>query len=124
MLRRKLPRDFLSYMGVSFAGGDVVSDPPLGLPPALREEYSKKAVGTLKERTAARAAFQTQLNSLAEKVLAVMPLDTAADQLAKQQLTDFRLPPAFSAAQLRGCHHGKDVKEQLTIDEERYHRAV
>ena len=85
---------------------------------------AKKAVGTLKERTAARAAFQTQLNSLAEKVLAVMPLDTAADQLAKQQLTDFRLPPAFSAAQLRGCHHGKDVKEQLTIDEERYHRAV
>ena len=124
MLRRKLPRDFLSYMGVSFAGGDVVSDPPLGLPPALREEYSKKAVGTLKERTAARAAFQAQMNSLAEKVLAVMPLDTAADQLAKQQLTDFRLPPAFSAAQLRGCHHGKDVKEQLTIDEERYHRAV
>lgn len=120
MLRRKLPRDFLSYMGVSFSGGDVVTAPPLGLPPSLREEYSTKAEGTLKERKAARATFQTQLNTLCEKVLAVLPLDTAADQLAKQQLTDFRLPPAFSAAQLKGCHHGKGVKEELVINEERY----
>ena len=119
-LRRKLPHDFLSYMGVSYSsGGDVVTAPPVGLPPSLREEYSTRAVDSLKEREAARSAFQTQLDGLTKKVLNVLPLDTAADQLAKQQLTDFRLPPAFSTNQLKGCHHGQGVKEKLAINEER-----
>ena len=33
------------------------------------------------------------------------------------QLTDYRLPPAFSRRQLRGCHHGPGVKEQVVINE-------
>ena len=71
----------------------------------------------MRRRAEARAAFQQQLASMSEKVLAALPLDTAADQLAKRQLTDYRLPPAFSRRQLRGCHHGPGVKEQVVINE-------
>ena len=124
MLRRKLPFDFLSYMGVSFAGGGAVTAPPVGLPPSLREEYSTAAEASLKQREDARAAFQTQLGGLAEKVLAVLPLDTAADQLAKQQLTEFRLPPAFSTAHAEGMQSGPGVKEAVTINEDSWVRLA
>ena len=116
-MRRALPSDFLSYMGVSFAGGTVAAPPPAGLPPALHEEYSVAAKDEMRRRAEARTAFQQQLTSMSEKVLAALPLDTAADQLAKRQLIDYRLPPAFSRRQLRGCHHGPGVKEQVVINE-------
>ena len=80
-LRRSLPRDFLSFMGVQHAGGGG-------------DDGEAENGGDSGRQ---RAAFERQLTALVADVVRRLPADAACDQMGRRLMHD-RLPPALAPA--------------------------
>jgi len=108
-LRQQLPRDYLRYMGVAFSNGDEATetDSTASLPQPSTANTSAATQNNDEARDKARSDFRKRVCRLAKLVVAEwLPLDCAADQMAKKQLLEDRLPPGYSDLQLRLSVHG------------------
>ena len=123
-LRQHLPNDYLRYMGVCFSNhvdGENKIQPsnmrlPVGVHPALRDARAELEDSTLATaRAQAKKRFVAHVHALAAKVVNHwLPLDSAADQMAKKQLLEERLPPAYSEQQRACCILGVSANHSTT----------